>query len=205
MIAMNPPDLNNPKTSALLKIKQTLLDAKDAPLFEYRQANKYWPVIGEGSHEAKIMFVGEAPGKNEALTGRPFCGTAGKILDELLAGIGLKREEVYITNIAKDRPPGNRDPLPEEIAYYGPFLDQQIEILQPRVIATLGRFSMSYLLNKYFLPASTISEMHGQVIEMQEKYGPVVIVPLYHPAASIYNQKLKETLKADFAVLKQFS
>ncbi|OHA60497.1 MAG: hypothetical protein A2556_01620 [Candidatus Vogelbacteria bacterium RIFOXYD2_FULL_44_9] len=202
---MNPPDLNNPKTSALLKIKQTLLDAKDAPLFEYRQANKYWPVIGEGSHEAKIMFVGEAPGKNEALTGRPFCGTAGKILDELLAGIGLKREEVYITNIAKDRPPGNRDPLPEEIAYYGPFLDQQIEILQPRVIATLGRFSMSYLLNKYFLPASTISEMHGQVIETQEKYGPVVIVPLYHPAASIYNQKLKETLKADFAVLKQFS
>ena len=205
MIAMNPPDLNNPKTSALLKIKQTLLDAKDAPMFEYRQANKYWPVIGEGSHEAKIMFVGEAPGKNEALTGRPFCGAAGKILDELLASIGLKREDIYITNIVKDRPPENRDPLPEEIAYYAPFLDQQIEILQPRVIATLGRFSMSYLLNKYFLPASTISEMHGQVIEMQEKYGPVVIVPLYHPAASIYNQKLKETLKADFAVLKQFS
>ena len=201
---MNPPDLNNPKTSALLKIKQTLLDAKDAPMFEYRQANKYWPVIGEGSHEAKIMFVGEAPGKNEALTGRPFCGTAGKILDELLASIGLEREEIYITNIVKDRPPGNRDPLPEEIAYYAPFLDQQIEILQPRVIATLGRFSMSYLLNKYFLPASTISEMHGQVIETTEKYGPVMIIPLYHPAASIYNQKLKETLKQDFAVLKKY-
>lgn len=201
---MNPPNPNNPKTSALLKIKQFLLEAKDAPLFEYRQANKYWPVIGEGSHEAKIMFVGEAPGKNEALTGRPFCGAAGKILDELLAGIGLKREEIYITNIVKDRPPENRDPLPEEIAYYAPFLDQQIQILQPRVIATLGRFSMSYLLNKYFLPASTISEMHGQVIETQEKYGPLVIIPLYHPAASIYNQKLKETLKKDFAVLSRF-
>ncbi|MFA6416053.1 MAG: uracil-DNA glycosylase [Candidatus Paceibacterota bacterium] len=201
---MNPPDLNNPKTVALLKIKQALLDAEEAPLFKYRKDNNYWPVIGEGSHEAKIMFVGEAPGKNEAKTGRPFCGAAGKILDELLAGIGLKREDIYITNIVKDRPPENRDPLPEEIAYYAPLLDQQIEILQPRVIATLGRFSMSYLLTKYFLPASTITEMHGRVIETEEKYGPVTIVPLYHPAAAIYNQHLKDTLKKDFAVLARF-
>lgn len=201
MTSINP---NNLKTLALLKIKQALLEATDAPLFAYRQANQYWPVIGEGSHEAKIMLVGEAPGKNEALTGRPFCGTAGKILDELLATSGLKREEIYITNIVKDRPPENRDPLPEEISYYAPFLDQQIQILQPRVIVTLGRFPMSYLLSKYFLPASSIGQMHGRVIETEEKYGPLIIIPLYHPAASIYNQKLKETLKKDFAVLARF-
>ena len=201
---MTDNDLTNPKTSALYRIKQALLSAKDAPLFDYRQANKYWPVIGEGSHMSKIMFIGEAPGKNEALTGRPFCGAAGKILDELLAGVGLKREEVYITNIVKDRPPENRDPLPEEIAYYAPWLDEQIQILQPRVIATLGRFSMTYLLNKYFLPSGTITDMHGRIIETKEKYGPIVIVPLYHPAAAIYNQSLKDTLKKDFAVLARF-
>jgi DNA polymerase len=204
MTSSNPQNLNDPKTAALYEIKKVLLDASNAPLFEYRQANKYWPVIGEGSHETKIMFVGEAPGKNEALTGRPFCGAAGKVLDELLESVGLKREEIYITNIVKDRPPENRDPLPEEIAYYAPFLDRQIEILEPRVIATLGRFSMMYILNKYFLPAGTITEMHGRVIETEEKYGPLVIIPLYHPAASIYNQKLKETLKKDFALLSKF-
>lgn len=197
-------NLNDPKTAALYKIKQELLSASNSPLFDYRQNNHYWPVIGEGSHKAKIMFVGEAPGKNEALTGRPFCGAAGKILDELLAGIGLKREEVYITNIVKDRPPENRDPSPTEISFYAPFLDEQIEILQPKVIVTLGRFSMGYLLNKYFLPSETITKMHGRMIEAEEKYGSVKILPLYHPAASIYNQSLRETLKQDFAILARF-
>lgn len=192
------------KDAALLEIKQELLAAADAPLFAYRTANKYWPVIGEGSHEATIMFIGEAPGKNEALTGRPFCGASGKILDELLGSIGLSRAEVYVTNIVKDRPPENRDPEPSEIAYYAPYLDRQIEILQPKVIATLGRFSMSYLLNKYNLPAGSISQLHGQVLEIEAPSGPITLVPLYHPAAAIYNQHLKETLKQDFAVLARF-
>lgn len=193
------------KDSTLLAIKQELLAAHEAPLFAYRTANKYWPVIGEGSHEAKIMFIGEAPGKNEALSGRPFCGAAGKILDELLGSIGLSRAEVYVTNIVKDRPPENRDPEPAEIDYYAPYLDRQIAILQPKVIATLGRFSMSYLLNKYDLPAGSISQLHGQILEVETPFGPITLVPLYHPAAAIYNQHLKETLKQDFAVLKRFT
>jgi uracil-DNA glycosylase family 4 len=108
-------------------------------------------VIGEGSHFADIMFVGEAPGKNEAIQGRPFVGASGKFLNELLLGVGIKREDVYITNIVKDRPPENRDPTPEEIEMYGPFLDRQIDIIQPKVIATLGRFSMVYIMKKFGL------------------------------------------------------
>ena len=204
MMIMDKAKTDKEKTTALLAIKQELLADHQTPLFAYRTANKYWPVIGEGSHEAKIMFIGEAPGKNEALSGRPFCGAAGKILDELLGSIGLSRAEVYVTNIVKDRPPENRDPEPAEIDYYAPYLDRQIEILQPKVIATLGRFSMSYLLNKYNLPAGSISNLHGQVLEIEAPFGPITLVPLYHPAAAIYNQHLKETLKQDFAVLSKF-
>lgn len=187
-------------------IRDEVINLATSPLFNYRQQNHFLPVIGEGSHEAKIMLIGEAPGRNEAKTGRPFCGAAGKILDELLADAGLKREEVYITNIVKDRPPENRDPLPEEIACYGPFLDRQIEIIQPKVIATLGRYAMSYILPKFDLgdKLDVISKLHGQVFSGTASYGPITIIPLYHPAAAIYNQALKETLKADFAVLKNF-
>ncbi len=188
----------------LKQIKQELLNASSSPLFLYRQENNYWPVIGEGSHESRIMFIGEAPGKNEAKTGRPFCGSAGKILDDLLASIGLKREEVYITNIVKDRPPENRDPLPEEINFYGPYLDRQIELIQPKIIATLGRYSMKYLLRKFNCPeeAETIGNLHGKPISVRADYGTIVLLPLYHPAAAIYNQKLKKSLLADFSFLK---
>ena len=99
------------RTEELRKIKDEIINAKNSPLYGYRIKNKYFPVIGEGSHNAKIMFIGEAPGKNEAETGRPFCGAAGHVLDELLESIGLNRKEVYITNILKDRPPENRDPI----------------------------------------------------------------------------------------------
>ena len=179
---------------------------KTSPLYAERVANKAFPVIGEGDHFSKIMFVGEAPGKNEAKTGRPFCGAAGKILDELLMSIGMKRESVYITNIVKDRPTDNRDPLPEEIEIYGPFLDRQIKIIEPKVIATLGRFSMDYIMRKFGLEFDIlpISQMHGKVFKAPTSYGEVTILPLYHPAASIYNQHLKSTLKEDFTVLKQY-
>lgn len=187
------------------KIKAEILALKNSPLFKYRVANNYLPVIGEGSHEAKIMFVGEAPGRNEAKTGRPFCGAAGKILDELLGSVGIKREEIYITNIVKDRPPENRDPSPEEIAIYGPFLDQQIEIVQPKVIATLGRYSMTYILEKFGLfGQGTISQLRGKSFTAEASYGPVIIIPLYHPAAAIYNQALKTTLLEDFKVLEKY-
>lgn len=191
---------------ALKQIRDEVLVLKNSPLYAYRVANKYFPVIGEGNHKAKIMFIGEAPGKNEAKTGRPFCGSAGKILDELLASAGINRPDVYIGNILKDRPPFNRDPLPDEIAIYGPFLDRQISIIQPPVIATLGRYSMKYIMEKFGLTnvLRSISELHGKVFEAKTDYGKVSIIPLYHPAATIYDQSLLEILRQDFKILEKY-
>ncbi len=194
------------RTQLLREIKEKVLKLEESPLYTERIKNGTFPVIGEGSHSAMIMFVGEAPGRNEAKTGHPFCGAAGKILDELLAHAGIKREDVYITNIVKDRPPSNRDPLPEEIQVYGPFLDQQIDIIQPKVIATLGRYSMIYIMNKFGLSdvLLPISAMHGKTFEAKASYGTITIVPLYHPAVAIYNSHTKDTLKEDFKVLSRF-
>jgi DNA polymerase len=195
------------KTNQLKTIRDAVWHLTASPLYEYRKKNKYYPVLGEGNHNAAIMFVGEAPGKNEAETGKPFCGQAGSILSELLEHIGLKRSDVYITNIVKDRPPENRDPTMEEIELYAPFLDKQIGIIKPDVIATLGRFSMSYLLKRYNAPESTmtISKLHGSVIPIHdEEFKDAFIVPLYHPAVALYNANQKETLKKDFEILKQF-
>lgn len=187
-------------------ICEEIISLKSSPLYSYRIKNKYFPVIGEGSHEAKIMFIGEAPGKNEALTGRPFCGVSGRILDELLEHINLSRKDVYITNIVKDRPPENRDPTEAEIRLYSPFLDRQIEIIQPMVISTLGRFSMKYIMEKFSLHSelSPISKIHGKVFEAKCKYGQVKILPLYHPAVAVYNVNNKEELKKDFENIKAF-
>ncbi len=184
-------------------IKDEVISLTKSPLYEYRTSNKYLPVIGEGSSDAAVMFVGEAPGKNEAKTGKPFAGAAGKILNELLESVSISREEVYITNIVKDRPQENRDPTTEEIEIYGPFLDRQIELIQPKVIATLGRFSMFYILTKYGQSTENIviSKLHGKALNVDASYGPVSILVLYHPAAAIYNQSLKATLFEDFAIL----
>lgn len=194
------------------KIRDEVVGLKESPLYKFRIENKNLPVIGEGSHFAKIMFIGEAPGRNEAATGRPFCGRAGQILDELLSSVGIKREKVYVTNIVKDRPPQNRDPLPEEIKIYGPFLDRQIEIIQPKVIATLGRYAMGYVMNKLGLDfeLDVISKMHGRVfavpVEALAKFGyrdqDTKVVPLYHPAVAVYNSHTLDQLKKDFEVLK---
>ncbi len=194
------------RREALRQIKDKVTNLKESPLYAYRNEHKYYPVIGEGNHFAKIMLIGEAPGRNEAETGRPFCGAAGKILDELCASIGLDRKDIYVTNIVKDRPQNNRDPLPREIELYGPFLDQQINIIQPDVIATLGRYSMIYIMEKFGLSdqLQSISIIHGKTFEAWADYGVISIVPLYHPAAAIYNPQLKETLKKDFQVLKKF-
>jgi DNA polymerase len=186
------------------KIKDEVVALKESPLYEFRIENKNLPVIGEGSHFAKIMFIGEAPGRNEAKTGRPFCGRAGQILDELLATVDIKREDIYITNIVKDRPPQNRDPSPEEIEIYGPFLDRQIEIIQPKIIATLGRYSMYYIMPKFGLEfeLEPISQNHGKVFDGQASYGEIKVVPLYHPAVAVYNSHTLDMLKKDFKVLK---
>ncbi len=194
------------RTELLRQIKNEILNGRSLPLYKERLKNKVYPVIGEGDHCSKIMFIGEAPGKNEAETGRPFCGASGRILDELLASVGIARKDVYVTNIVKDRPPMNRDPFPEEIEAYAPYLDRQIEIIQPQVIATLGRFSMAYIMNRLGLGSEleSISQMHGKILEAKTNYGSVKIVPLYHPAVAVYNANMKEALKKDFEVLKRF-
>lgn len=186
-------------------IRDEVLALKSSPLYSERIKNKVFPVVGEGSHFANIMFIGEAPGKNEAATSRPFMGAAGKILNKLFEDADILREEVYITNIVKDRPPQNRDPLPEEIEAYGPFLDRQIDIIQPKVLATLGRFSMGYIMNLFDLGKELlpISKMHGKSFEATSSYGTVTIVPLYHPAVAVYNSKTLNTLKEDFKILKR--
>lgn len=194
------------KTEELKKIKDRVWDLKESPLYEFRRRNNYYPVIGEGNHDAKIMFVGEAPGQNEAKTGKPFCGAAGKILDELLESVEVDRKSVYVTNIVKDRPPANRDPLPSEIALYSPFLEKQIEIIKPLVIATLGRFSMKFILEKFNLPEKerSISVLHGKILNATSSYGKINIIPLYHPAVAIYNPSIKNAMKNDFQVFKKF-
>lgn len=192
------------KSARMQQIENELLNLTDSPLYAYRQEHAYLPVIGEGDLEARILLIGEAPGKNEAKNGRPFVGAAGKVLDELLEQAHLRRSQVYITNIIKDRPPENRDPTEEEIKLYGPFLDRQINIIQPKVIVTLGRFAMDFILDRFDLPqrGGKISELHGQFLEGQASYGTVLILPVFHPAAVIYRRAWKELLKEDFLQLQ---
>ncbi len=149
-------------------------------------------VFGVGSPDADMVFVGEAPGKSEDIKGEPFIGAAGKFLNEMLETIGLKRAEVYITNIVKYRPPNNRDPLPAEKSAFLPYLEQQIDIINPKLIVTLGRHSMDVLL-----PGLVISHVHGVL----QSYGGRKLLPLYHPAAALYNGSLRQTLFDDFAQL----
>lgn len=193
------------KKELMKQIKDELLDFKKSPLYKYRTDNNFFPVIGEGSHDAKVIFIGEAPGKNEAMTGRPFCGASGKILDELLNHIEVERKDVYITNVVKDRPEDNRDPKPSEIASYTPFLNRQLEIIKPKVIATLGRFSMEYIMKKFELDSdlTPISQAHGKKFKIKTSWGDVYIVPLYHPAVAVYNRNQLPELKKDFETLKE--
>ncbi|MGH2633813.1 MAG: uracil-DNA glycosylase family protein [Tepidiformaceae bacterium] len=149
-------------------------------------------VPGEGPLDAEIMFIGEAPGANEDKQGRPFVGQAGQFLSELLGAAGLRREEVYICNVLKCRPPGNRDPLPDEIASCKGYLDEQIELIDPPVIVTLGRYSMA----RWF-PQQTISRVHGRFRILEGRY----YVPMYHPAAALHQQNLRDVLLEDFRAL----
>jgi len=170
----------------------------------YRQGTH--PVFGEGSLNAKIMFIGEAPGYYESISGHPFCGAAGKVLDELLDSVGIKREEVYITNLVKLRPPENRDPKMEEIKAFAPYLDKQIKIINPKVICTLGNYSTAFIFEKYGLKDKLqgISKIHGKVFEVGNLFDSLKIIPLYHPAVATYNPNMKKILKKDFKILEKF-
>jgi DNA polymerase len=200
----NPSDTT--KVGQMEEIVEQVRNLEASPLYDYRVENDYLPVIGEGDLNARIMFIGEAPGKREAQTGQPFVGRAGRQLDAMLASIGLDRQDVYITNVLKDHPPGNRDPYVDEIDVYTPFLLHQIEVIKPDVVATLGRFAMRFMVEHYELPqpGRTIGELHGEVLEAEASYGKVYVVPLYHPAAVFYNRDLEETVEEDFRVLKRF-
>lgn len=149
-------------------------------------------VPGAGSPDAAIIFIGEAPGANEDRLGIPFVGAAGKFFDTMLAGIGMTRDDIFITNIVKYRPPGNRDPIPAEIAESIPYLKRQIAIIQPKLVAFLGRHSMSV-----FLPELKISQAHGKPVRKDGQ----VYLPLYHPAAALYNPGMRDALNEDFQLI----
>ncbi len=190
----------------LKKIKEEVINCKKCNLYEKRVKNTFYPVVGEGNHQAGIIFIGEAPGLQEAKTGRPFCGASGKILDQLLESAGIERKDVYITNILKDRPPDNRDPEEQEIKACFPYLEKQIEAIKPKVICLLGRHSMQTLMEKYGLEAEIqgISKIHGKVFEAKASFGKIKIIPLFHPAVAVYNPNMKDELKKDFQILKEF-
>ena len=160
-------------------------------------------VFGDGNPSSRILFVGEAPGFHEDRQGIPFCGKAGKILDNLLSSVGLSRKSVYIANVLKCRPPGNRDPLPDEIALCTPYLSRQMEIIRPEVVCCLGRFSLAWACRHFAIPhPGNISRVHGQVFSTGEDlFGSVSIVALYHPAVATYNPEAFNILRKDFAVL----
>ncbi len=172
------------RKNELTELYQEIAACRDCELARHRTR----VVPGEGPEDAELLFIGEAPGWNEDQQGRPFVGAAGGFLDQLLASIGLKREQVYIANVIKCRPPQNRDPLPDEIQSCRKWLDRQVEIIQPRVIITLGRYSMA----RYF-PGESISKVHGK----PRKENNVVYYPVYHPAAALHQGSLRQIIEAD--------
>jgi DNA polymerase len=176
--------------SALTELYQEIARCQDCELAKHRTK----VVPGEGSEDAELLFIGEAPGWNEDQQGRPFVGAAGEFLDKLLDSIGLKREQVYIANVIKCHPPNNRDPLSQEIQACRKWLDRQIEIIQPKMIVTLGRYSLA----RYF-PNEGISKVHGK----PRKSGNVIYYPMYHPAAALHQGNLRQTIEADMLRIPQ--
>jgi DNA polymerase len=195
------------KKEQIEEIKAEALNCRKCALFKTRNN----PVVGAGSLEARIMFVGEAPGYWEDQKAIPFCGAAGKILDWLLESIGLKREEIYITNIVKCRPTTpdfkNRAPRPEEIKACSPYLIRQIGIIKPRIICSLGNYSTAFIFEKYGLKERIegISRIHGKLFESKNLFASIKIIPLYHPAVATYNPNMKQVLLEDFKILKNLS
>jgi len=169
----------------LVKVFQEISQCKNCALYHSRK----YAVPGEGPTQAAIMFVGEGPGFHENEQGRPFVGAAGKFLDDLLAMVKMKRAEVYITNVVKCRPPGNRDPQPDELTSCSGYLERQIRIINPEIIITLGRYSLAH-----FLPRSKISDVHGQAINIKGR----LMIAMYHPAAALHQQSLRTTIEQDF-------
>lgn len=183
----------NKKAKLLEQIRADIIENNVCPDLAKTATNL---VMGDGNIDAEIVFIGEAPGKNEDEQGLPFVGAAGKFLNEMLEAADMSRSDVYITNIVKYRPPNNRDPLPEEKKAFWPYLVRQLDVIRPKIVVTLGRHSM-----EYFLPDLKISVIHGQPKRIPFGETKLVIVPLYHPAAALYNGGMRETLIEDFTKL----
>lgn len=182
------------KKEELEKIAEEVKNCKKCPLWETATN----PVPGEGDPNAEIMFVGEAPGYFEDQKGRPFVGAAGKLLDQLIESVNLKRRGVFIANVLKHRPPGNRDPLPEEVEACKTWLDGQIKIVQPKIIVTLGRYSMYK-----FIPNGKITKIHGQprFVDWQKRL--ITVFPTFHPAAALRNANVLKEIEKDFKKIPQ--
>ncbi len=186
--------------------KQELIDGIIAQVQVCRKC-RLWkyaknPVPGEGNLDAPLMLIGEAPGNQEDITGRPFVGSAGKLLSTLLSGIGLKREDVYISNIVKHRPPENREPKTDEIAACAPYLDRQIQIIKPKIITTLGKHPAKYILSIVGVEVKGLAEVRGRIYTERLFGTPVRIIPTYHPAAVLYNPSYRSGLEEDFRKMK---
>lgn len=176
------------KTQKLAALEDKMRSDTTLPL---REANL---VFGEGNPDTDVLFIGEAPGFHEDRLSRPFVGRGGQLLDDCIKSIGWRREDVYITNIVKRRPPENRDPLPEEIAAYKPYLARQVEIINPKIVVALGRFAMNY-----FLPDAKISRDHGRVFKVNGN----TVVPVFHPAAALRSTEVLKQLREDFRKLPE--
>lgn len=188
------------KQEELAKLKKEMEDDKSLPLRE----GATQLVFGDGNPDAEVYCLGEGPGYHEDQQGKPFVGQAGQLLNQLLQSIGLKREDVYISNVVRFRPPQNRDPLPEEIAAFQPYVDREIEIITPKIIVTLGRFSMAK-----FLPYAKISSVHGKPAVLEWKGLPaqsgrkITVVPMYHPAAALRSFEIMQQIKEDFKIIPE--
>ena len=187
------------KQDSMEVVEAEIRACRKCELWSYRRNT----VPGEGNLEALVMFIGEAPGYWEDLKGRPFVGSAGKLLDQMLSKVELSRNNVYISNILKCRPPQNRDPRPIEVKTCTPFLDRQIKIIKPRFLATLGRHSTSYILSKAgFETAEGITKLRGRVYDAVLLGSRVFVIPTYHPAAALYNINYRDRLEDDFQLLR---
>jgi DNA polymerase len=161
-------------------------------------------VPGDGNPNTDILFIGEAPGRNEDLKGKPFVGKAGQVLDKLLESIGLDREDIFIANILKCRPPDNRNPLIGEIKLCTAFLDKQIQIIQPKVIVPMGNFASSYILDKYGLKKDSISMIHGKKFDVKTLSGKMAIIPIFHPAVVTYDKNKMVEMLEDFKKISEY-
>jgi DNA polymerase len=186
--------VNKNKQLILEQIKADIISQNICPDLAQEAKNL---VIGNGNLNSNVVFIGEAPGKKEDETGIPFMGAAGKFLNELLSSINLERSEIFITNIVKYRPPKNRDPKPEEKRAFASFLEREVDLVEPKVVVTLGRHSMNY-----FLPDAFIGEVHGKVLNIVFAGRNIKLMPLYHPAAALYNGSLRKVLQEDILKLK---